>query len=266
LEDGFTYPHLTRWNSRGLEIKLTKNPLHNRLDAAFQDIYAASDCNGDFYYSDIINNFVYFEPASIRYTIVYPVSSTVVTDGPPLVLPPIPYDPGNMSAVISGLGGYYRGILTSQVDLENRTPEIVEIYGTPVNTTNNTASTIKTINNVVDPDLQPQLDPYSMRFWAYMTVITGDAQIITTVQQYHRFVSNLNNYELLEPMKTVELSLAGPPAFFNDYLALTPNSGLTKLSMTVGDNGVITNLSYSDRPKVLPKQESILNKISARIR
>lgn len=266
LEDGFTYPHLTRPNSRGLQIRLIKNPISNTPADDLQNIFKATDVNGDFYYSDLINNFLSQFPAQMDYTIVYPVSSTVVPYAA-YSIPPIPQDPGNTSSVVYGLGGYYRGVLTSTVELENRTPEIVEVYGTPVNSKNNSAAGMKTINNVVDPDLQPQLDPYSMRFWSYMTVITGDAQIITTIKQYHDFVKKLNDYELLTPTKSVELSLAGAPSNFGSFKSyLTPNSGLNKLSMSVNDNGVMTMLSFADRPKQLPKQESILNKITPRMR
>ena len=266
LEDGFTYPHLTRPNSRGLQLRLIKNPISNTPKDNFQNIFKASDANGDFYYSDVVNGFLTMSPSEVNYTIVYPVSSTVV----PSInfpIPQLPQDPGNSASVIFGLGGYYRGVLTSTVDLENRTPEIVEIFGSPVNSKNNTTTSSKIINNSVEPDLQPQLDPFSMRFWSYMTVITGDAQIITTVSQYHQFVQQLNNYELTTPTKSVELSLAGAPSNFGNFLQyLTPNSGLNKLSMSVTDNGLVTNLSFADRPKHLPKQESILNRITPRIR
>jgi hypothetical protein len=148
-----------------------------------------------------------------------------------------------------------------------RTPETCEIYGTPVNTVSNPTTSLKIINNTVDPDLQPQLDPFSMRFFSYMTVITGEASIITTVQQYHEFVKRLNNYELTTPMKTVELSLAGTPNDFGTFKNyLSPDFGLNKLSMSVSDNGVTTALSFADRPKQLPKQESILNKITPRLK
>ncbi len=265
LEDGFTFPHLTRANSRGLEIHLTKNPISNTNFDNAQSIFKGTDVNGDFYYSDLINNFLTQQPAEMVYTIVYPVSPTVV-GGPYTNTPPPAQDPGNNSSVIYGLGGYYRGVLTSTVEVENRTPEIVEIFGEPVNTQFNKASSLKIINNTVDPDLQPQLDPFSMRFWSYMTVITGDAQIVTTVSQYHDMVKQLNSYEMVTPSKNVELSLAGAPSNFGSFVQyLTPNSGLNRLSMSVNDNGVTTSLTFTDRPKHLPKQESILNKISPRL-
>ena len=43
-------------------------------------------------------------------------------------------------------------------------------------------------------------------------------------------------------------------------------NGLNSLSLSVSDNGLTTSLSFSDRPKVLPRQEAILNKIIPRIK
>jgi len=241
LEEGFTYSYLTSPNSRGLQLKIIKNPIRNNEIDNYIQAFSQADINGNFYYSDISNDELVYSPAELNYTIVYPIST-------------------------NALGGY-RGILSSDVELEFRSPEIIEVFGGPVNSTNNKTVGLKMINNVVDPDIQPQLDPYSSRFITYLTVITGDSQIITTVSGYHNFIKNLNNYELTTPMKTVELSLAGSPNDFGTFkTCLTPNSGLTKLSMSVNDIGISTNLSFSDRPKILPKQESILNKIIPRIK
>jgi hypothetical protein len=246
LEDGFTYSYLTRANSRGLNVKIVKNPVRNTDSDALVQTFQQADINGDFYYSDVLSELLSYKTSEISYDIVYPVSTNAV----------------------GGFGGmYYRGVLTSDVELENRSPEIVDIYGEPVNATNNVASTVKVINNAVDPDLQPQLDPFSSRFWSYMTVITGEGSVITTVEQYHDYIKNLNRYELTAPMKAVELTLAGAPSNFGNFKPyLHPIYGLNKMSMSVNDNGVVTSLSYADRPKILPKQESILNKISPRIK
>lgn len=245
LEAGFTYNYLTRPNSRGLNIKIIKNPIRNNAQDSLALLSRGSDYNGDFYFSDLSSSLLNVAPAITNLNICYPISVNSV-GGPD--------------------GMYYRGNLTSSVEVENRTPEMIDIYGTPVNTTFNGTTSLKIVNNPVDPDLQPQLDPYSMRFWSYMTVITGDSSIITTVQQYHEQVKRLNDYELTTPMKTVELSLAGSPNNFGDFKNyLSPNYGLNKMSISVSDNGVTTSLSFADRPKVLPKQESILNKISPRM-
>jgi hypothetical protein len=246
LEEGFTYNYLTRPNSRGLNVKIVKNPIRNTAVDSLVRAANQTDINGDYYYTDLAANFVSYTSSQISYDIIYPVNTSVV-GGPD--------------------GMYYRGVLTSEVDLENRTPEIVEIFGEPVNAVRNNTTSLKTINNTVDPDLQPQLDPYSSRFLSYMTVITGDASIMTTVSQYHDFIKKLNDYELITPTKSVDVVLAGGPndfGSFKDYLS--PNYGLNKMSLSVSDNGVTTSLSFSDRPKVLPRQESILNKIGPRIR
>jgi hypothetical protein len=63
------------------------------------------------------------------------------------------------------------------------------------------------------------------------------------------------------------MSLAGPPSQFGGFTGyLTPASGLQSISVSVTDKGVKTDLVFADRPKVLPKQESILNKIGPRIK
>lgn len=246
LEEGFTYSYLTQPNSRGIEISITKNPIRNNGYDSFRQTFAGCDINGDMYYTDLFSQLLETETYTFSHNIVYPVETNAV-GGPD--------------------GMYYRGCLSSEVDVENRTPEIIEVFGTPINSTSNNSSSIKVINNPVDLDLQPQLDPYSSRFWSYMTLLTGSGPIVATVEQYHHLIRQLNSYEMTTPMKTVELSIAGSPNDFGLFKnMLTPTSGLNKLSMSVNDNGLTTNLSFSDRPKVLPKQESILNKIGPRIK
>lgn len=241
FEEGFTFQYLTQPNSRGLDIRIVKNPVRNDDTDRLLQTFRNSDINGDFYYSDVANNFLTYNQSEANLTIVYPVST-------------------------NALGGY-RGILTSEVELENRSPELVEIFGEPVNSVANPTTSLKVINNTIDPDLQPQIDPYTSRFLSYLTVITGDAQIITTVEQYHELIKRLNSYELINPMKSIDISLAGTPNDFGTFKNfLNPNNGLNKLSMSVNDNGVTTALSFADRPKILPKQESILNKITPRIK
>lgn len=242
FEEGFTAAQLSVKNSRGLEVSIVKNPIGNN-DNGIRDMYQISDTNGDFYYADLVEDFLTQKEQQANLTIIYPIS----------------FEPSEDQ--------YYRGILTSTVEIENRSPEITEILGEPVNTKRNNAAGIKIINNSVDSDLQPQLDPYSDKFVSYLTVLTGDGQVLTTVSGYHNFVKNLNNYQTTGITKTVELSLAGTPKSFSGIAQyLNPNYGLTRLSLSVNDNGVRTDLSFSDKPPVLPKQEAILNKIGPRIK
>lgn len=246
FEDGFTYKYLTMPNSRALNIKVVKNPIRTSNTNALTSMFAEADVNGDFYFADVTSNLLTYNSSEVSMNIVYPIS---------------------MNSVGGPDGNYYRGVLTSNIEMENRSPEIVEIYGEPVNSINNNTSTIKVLNNSVDPDLQPQLDPYSSRFFSYLTVITGDSSVVTTISQYHELIKRLNFNELTNPMKTVDLVIAGAPSDMGNFSGyLSPDYGLNKMSLSVGSQGVTTSLSYADRAKVLPKAESVLNKINVRIK
>lgn len=242
FEEGFNLSYLSSPNSRGLDITIVKNPVRNNDVDKLQAIFKNSDINGEFYYLDTIEGFSSYEQKQANLTIIYPISVEPNDDI------------------------YYKGIMSSSVEVENRSPEICEIFGEPTNITKNVSAGIKVINNTVDSDLQPQLDPFSSRFVSYLTVVTGDSQIVTSVEGYHNLIKQLDGYEITGASKSIELSLAGTPDYFGgfrDYLK--PIYGLNKMSISVTDNGVVTSLSYADRPPQLPKQESILNKIGPRI-
>jgi hypothetical protein len=242
-EEGFDAAYLSSPNSRGLDIKIVKNPIRNNDTDALQAIYRGSDINGSFYYTDTIVGFNDFQQKQANLTIVYPISADAADNV------------------------HYKGILSSSVEVENRSPEIVEIFGEPSNDIANTTAGIRVINNVVDPDLQPQLDPLTSRFVSYLTVITGNNQVITSVSGYHDFIKNLNTYQITGATKAIDLSLAGTPDMFGTFRTyLSPSYGMNKMSVSVTDNGVVTSLSYADRPPQLPKQEAILNKIGPRIK
>jgi hypothetical protein len=242
FEEGFDISYLSSPNSRGLDVRIVKNPVRNNDSDKLQALFRNSDINGEFYYTDTIEGDLSYQQKQANLTIIYPIS------------------------VDADDNIYYRGIMSSDVEIENRSPEVVEIYGEPPNLRRNPTAGVRVINNAVDPDLQPQLDPISSRFVSYLTTLTGDNQVISTVSDYHEAVKKLNNYEITGASKSVELSLAGTPEFFGSFSGyLSPNYGLNRLSISVNDNGVVTNLSFADRPPQLPKQEAILNKIGPRI-
>ncbi len=242
FEEGFNPSYLASANSRGLTVNITKNPIRNTDTVKLQNLFENSDANGALYYTSAISNFLKYDQQQASLDIIYPIS------------------------VEAGDDIYYKGILTSEVSVENRSPEINEMFGEPPNSKNNRTAGIKIINNTIDSDLSPQLDPYTSRFLTYLTVVTGDNQILTTVSGYHQFINQLNNYSVTGASKNVSLSLAGTPQFwgtFSNYLS--PQYGLTKMSINVGDNGVISSLEFSDRPPTQPKSEAILSKIGPRI-
>ena len=241
-EEGFDLSYMSSPNSRGLDIRLIKNPIRNNDTDNIQKIARSSDSAGAIYFTDLVSQELSYQQKQANLTIIYPISVNAADNI------------------------YYKGILTSEIEVENRTPETVEIFGEPFNSSNNRTAGVRVINNNVDPNLQPQLDPFSARFVSYITVITGDNQVITTVSGYHNFIKKLNDYQVTGVSKSVELSLAGTPDFFGTFINyISPVYGLNKFSINLGDGGVITQLSYSDVPKVLPKQEALLNKISPRL-
>ena len=234
--EGFTKDTLFNANSRSLDISITKNP--NRL------IYPTLDANGDYYYSDLDLGSLLLETSTVNTSIVYPIQSS-------------PNSKAN-----------YSGIYESDILTEFRIPAFTKVFGEPVNLPNNNTSSFKIVNNTADSTLNPILDPLTNAVKSYITVLDGVGDsLIKTPEQYYEYIKNLNNYSLLSPMKEVALTLAGPPSQFGEFVGyLNPSSGLQQLTLSVSDNGVKTDLVFSDRPKVLPKQESLLNKLGAKIR
>lgn len=234
--EGFESGILFAPNARSLDISITKNP--NNAP------YPTLDNNGDYYYSDLGIGSLILNTSQVNTSIVYPIQSF----------------PNSYSN--------YSGILQSDITTEYRLPAFAQVFGTPVNITNNNTSSFKLVMNTVDSTLDPQLDPLTTEVKSYITVLDGSGNsIIKTPQEYYNYVQNLNNYNLTTPTKEVSLTLAGPPSQFGGFTQyLTPGSGLQQFKLSITDNGVKTDLVFADRPKVLPKQESLLNKIGPRIK
>lgn len=229
-----SFENIYQPNSRTLNIQLTKNPAK---------IGVGCDVNGDYYFQSLIDDEIETDSNTVNLEIVYPIQS---------------YDNGYPN---------FNGLLQTDINTNLRLPAKNQIYGSPIFSANNNTSSLKLINIQSDDSLNPILNPFNNEIVSYMTVLTGNGSVILTPAQYYLFLKNLNNYELNEPMKNVNFSLAGPPSQFGNFLScLNPSSGLTQMSISISDNGVKTNLSFSDRPKELPKQEAILNKIGPRIK
>lgn len=234
--EGFPSGVLYNKNSRSLQITLKKNPGSIVRSPSF-------DINGDYYYADLDIGLLLLNQTTANIDIIYPIQS--------------------QNSIAN-----YSGVLTTDISSEYRIPSLTQVYGAPTNQTNNNTSTLKVINNIADNTLNPILNPLTTEIMSYITVLDGQGDsLVKTPLQYYNYVKNLNNYNLDTPMKTVDLSLAGPPSQFGDFIQyLNPSKGLSKLSVSVSDNGVKTDLGFVDRPKVLPKQESLLNKIGPRIK
>jgi hypothetical protein len=251
---GFGREVLTSPNSRTLDIYIERNPHQSE-----NQIFSTFDSEGYMYFEALKDDMLVATNAWINTQIIYPIQG----------------GPQDFSETKQA---NYSGILTTNINSEYRIPQYSNIYGHPFSSTGNNTSVQRIIAKATDQDLNPILDPSTNKVISYVTVISGGAatknnpngntnSIITTPSGYYNFISGLNNYSLDTPMKSIDISLAGSPSSFpTDFMKyLNPSSGLSSMRITIGENGVKTDLTFSDRPKVLPKQESILNKIGPRI-
>jgi hypothetical protein len=224
-------------NARSLSITIERNPVTD-LSTAGSD--------GEYYYNDVnavgVTGLTY-RKASTK--IVYPISN----------------QPNDLYE--------YIGVMNTNISREVRTPPFAEIYGQPVAETGNNAALVKTINNTIDPDVKPILNPNNSRFVAYATIFTssGTSGVLHTVQDYHNYISGLNSYQSNYPTKNASFNVIGSPNLFGSFSgAITPLSGLTNFNITIGDNGVETSLTFANKPPTLPKMEAILNHIGPRLK
>lgn len=223
-------------NARSLSITIERNPVTS-LDAKGPD--------GEYYYDDLqaagVTGLAYRRAST---NIVYPISNK----------------PNDLFE--------YVGVMTTNLSKEIRTPPFTEIYGSPVSEKDNNTSIIKVINNTIDPDIKPVLNPNNARFIKYATVYTNDSTaVLQTVKDYHDFISTLNSYQSKYPMKTASFNVIGSPNLFGPFIScVNPLSGLNNFDISISDNGVETSLSFANKPPVLPKMEAILNKIGPRLK
>jgi len=224
-------------NARSLDISIIRNPVTN---------FGSVGSNGESYYLELANQDIFsVSTSSSSVRVVYPISNN-------------PIHPGLS----------YIGVLQTSLDRENRAPATLEIHGSPINSNYNNTSSIKVINNNIDSDVAPMLDPNTRRFIKYATVITGSSgKTLHTIKEYHDFISSLNSYQSTYPIKNAQFNVVGSPNLFGSFIPyLTPLSGLLNFNISISDNGVETNLSFANKPPVLPNQEAVLNKIGPRLK
>lgn len=235
-------------NSRFIDVTIVRNPFGlNPIDAI-----VPTDDNGNYYLDDLNdpNSLMkIYQPASRTARIVYPIST--------------PFGYG-YRGTYEDSGQMYYGLMKTNVETETRQPKTVEIYGEPFSGWNPAAS-IKVINNEISPDLDPFLNGDNNQFLIYTSLISGsNTQAVVTISGYHSVISGLNSYQSTGASQSIDLSIAGPPN--NLAGILNPSAGLTSFSISIGNGGVSTQLSFKSKPPTLASQETILNKITARLK
>lgn len=215
-----------------------------------------SDINGDYYASDLIDGDLNILPSkTASFDIDYPIQ------------PSMDLNPDHQKTYAQ-TGRLYYGIQTTTTKIEKRRPESIEIIGDYLRT--NKTSQIKVIDNQIDPSLNPYLNAEAGKFLSTTTIITDDEeeQVITGIKEYHNAIAGMNNYEQTDPTEEISFSIIGEGTGLTQFSQniISPQSGLTSFSVSLDEGGFTTNVSYASRPPTLPARETILNKISARIK
>ena len=249
--------HPGRINSRVLMMKVVRNPNN--------PVYVPTSDLGWYHIDDLEEELEGLDEKELFYPIVYPVNNFELQDDKGVI-----FDQYQTAKKPSFQ--LYSGIWTANVTIEDRRPELTEIYGHPPMYPENPTAGIRVVNNSIDPDLGQFMDPDK----GFITQIyDNEGNQVTDISDYHNLIAHgdingiktdgLNHYDVLTPTKKVELQLAGSLQHFPQFTAICePKYGLQNLSISLSDQGAKTSLSFADRPAKAPSQEAILNKIGPR--
>ena len=158
---------------------------------------------------------------------------------------------------------YYSGLLTTNLNVQVRSPEIVEVHGEYWSGISNVAK-IEQINNEVAQDIEQQINPTSKTFFKPVYDMQGNR--ISSVSGYHKLITGMSENSNRNPNLSLTFEIVGDAAEVANFKnALTPASGLTNFSYSLGQEGYRSNVTFASRPKQLPTREAILNEIRPRL-
>ena len=158
---------------------------------------------------------------------------------------------------------YYSGLLTTNLNVQVRSPEIVEVHGEYWSGISNVAK-IEQINNEVAQDIEQQINPISKTFFKPVYDMQGNR--VSSVAGYHNLITGMSENSNRNPNLSLTFEIVGDAAEVSNFKdALTPASGLTNFSYSLGQEGYRSNVTFASRPKKLPNREAILNKIRPRL-
>ena len=158
---------------------------------------------------------------------------------------------------------YYSGLLTTNLTVQVRSPEVVEVHGSYWSGISNVAR-IEQINNEVEQEIQQQIDPTTKGFFKPVYDMLGNR--ISSVSGYHNLVTGMTLNSNTKPNLSLSFEVVGDAAEVQNFKdSLTPASGLASFSYSLGQEGYRSSVSYSSRPRKLPNREALLNKIRPRL-
>ena len=90
---------------------------------------------------------------------------------------------------------------------------------------------------------------------------------VSSVSGYHKLITGMSESSSnRNPNLSLTFEIVGDAAEVSNFKnALTPASGLTNFSYSLGQEGYRSNVTFASRPKKLPNREAILNKIRPRL-
>lgn len=121
---------------------------------------------------------------------------------------------------------------------------------------------------VAESDISNDLSPVDGSTIINMFVpdgVTPNTFKKVTPAEYHADLTKKITNSITVPRKSLSLSIIGLNlSTLGQYI--TPEKGLTSLSINLNENGATTQLSFANRPKILPKREAISQKIQPTIK
>ena len=120
--------------------------------------------------------------------------------------------------------------------------------------------------NVIESDITNDLDPTDGSTILNMFVPDGaNGFTQTTPAAYHADLTRKLVNSITSDRKNITISVIGMElGSLSSYI--TPDKGLTSFSISLNENGATTQISFANRPKILPKREAISQRIAPTIK
>jgi hypothetical protein len=167
---------------------------------------------------------------------------------------------GRQSNIVFPVDSDYFGYFGQHRFFKTTYPPVKSIYGVPSDSSSNTMKT-----QVIDYDITPDLDAVVDNNDAINQYIYSPTnQQIVTAQAYYDSLANMNNM-VVPIQKSLKFTVARTD-LGSLGIPLSPSSGLIDMTVSIGDNGVQTDLTYATRPPVVPKPEAVFSKIKYRLK
>ena len=228
----------TNFNARAITVSVTSNPTANSLAGGSNDFKL--DGLGRLQVKNANEDFPLFTTTTKTQTIIYPVN------------------------------GPYQGLITQNVEVQTRSPEVIKIKnklwgGTPKNVTK-----IAFINEEILQDVKNLILDPSMNGQLIKPVFDRLGNQLKTMDDYFLLIESLQREaEKTDQTISCTVEVAGNilTILGAGHVLLDQSRGFLKsLSLTMTQNGFISKITVSSAGKKVPKKEAFINYRSSRAR